>query len=144
MDLSDQKANIKEYAILINSSLEDNEDLLDYVIDSVVDRALIYMNRLQLQAEADSGWYTDEEDIPPILPVELERVLAETVTGAYRTIEASPTADKDISSISDNGQSISYSERMASFLSGSDNEIFSSTLSLLSKYRLPTILEPTY
>jgi hypothetical protein len=139
-EVDTQKENIKEYALIINPSLEDN-DLLDFVIDSVVERALIFMNRLQLDDEDVTDYYSDSEDVPPILPAELERTLAQVVVGAYRNVTASATAGREVTSLSDNGQSISYSERMSSYLAGDETDIFSSSLDMLKKYRLPTIIE---
>ena len=40
-------ARIKEYVLIIKSDLEDN-DFLDFIVNDVVDKALVYMNRDQL------------------------------------------------------------------------------------------------
>lgn len=141
-ELESQKGNIKEYVQIINPAIEDN-DFLDYVIDSVVERSLIYMNRLQLDDDDVSDFYSDSDDVPPVLPAELERTLAEVVVGAYRNMQALPTAGKEVTSLSDNGQTVNYSDSVSSFLNRSDSEIFSSAISLLNQYRLPTIVEPS-
>lgn len=134
-----QKANIKAYALIINPLLTD-DDLLDFVIDSVVERALIYMNRLQLDDDDITDFYSDEEDAPAILPSELERTLAQVVVGAYRTAQGSNTNAKEVTSISDNGQSVSYGEKMMSLLNGDEAEIFSNSIEMLKKYRIPSVI----
>lgn len=134
-----QKVNIKEYALIINPLLVD-DDLLDFVIDSVVERALIFMNRLQLDDEDVTDFYSDEEDVPAILPSELERTLAQVVVGAYRTALGSNTNGKEVTSMSDNGQSVSYGEKMMSLLNGDEAEIFSNSIEMLKKYRIPSVI----
>lgn len=134
-----QKVNIKEYALIINPLLTD-DDLLDFVIDSVVERALIFMNRLQLDDEDITDFYSDENDVPAILPSELERTLAQVVVGAYRTALGSNTNGKEVASMSDNGQSVSYGEKMMSLLNGDEAEIFSNSIEMLKKYRIPSVI----
>lgn len=141
-ELATQKEAIKDYVLLLDSTIEDN-DLLDFVIDSVVERALIYMNRLQLDGEEDSSYYWNVDDVPELLPVALERVLAGTVVGAYRNTSIIGSNTKEIASISDNGQTVHYSDKMADYLNGGDADIFSSTLQMLQRYRLPTIIADT-
>lgn len=126
--LDEQIARIKGYAIVINSSLTEEDELLDFVIADVVDRAIVYMNRQD----------RDEEDQ---LPEKLERALATSVVGVYRTVQNAVTATTGaISSASDNGQSVSFSDKMTSYLTSADDaDIFSATVKLLNKFRLPTV-----
>lgn len=140
--LASQKANIKNYVLVINPDIVD-DDVLDYVIDSVVERALIFMNRLQLDNEDVTDFYTDTETVPAVLPAELERTLAETVTGALRTINANPTAGVAATQVQDNGQSVTFSDKIGNYFHGNDADIFSSSLGILSKYRLPKIIGTT-
>lgn len=152
---------IEDYAIILNSALEDiDSDLLDFIVADVVDRALVYMNRAQLVASyerfiADNGgiyyvgdYYVDVTGTKqPILPIptELERPLASVVCGVYKTVSDIATATTGpVTSISDNGQSVSFGEGVASYLSSkSDSEIFSSVRGLLDKFRIPTIIGNT-
>lgn len=118
MDDSLQNERIKEYAKLLNHKIEDG-DLLDFVTFEVVDRVLIYLN--------DS-----------VLDTKLERIVARIVSGIF----AESTENQDgqlaheISGISDNGQSISYSDKVKSYLvSTDDTELFSGFAKLLAPYR---------
>lgn len=141
-ELATQKETIKGYVAILDSTIEEG-DLLDFVVDSVVDRALIFMNRLQLDDEDVTDFYYTEEDAPAILPEELERVLAQVVVSAYRNATVAGSNTKEITSISDNGQTVHYSDKMADFLNSSDSEVFSNSLKTLERYRLPTIVADT-
>ncbi len=149
-------ARIKEYVLIINPELID-DSYLDYVIDEVVDRALLYTNRQQLVAGYEryldgdyysSDYYVDATGTDqPILPiqVEMERALARVVVGSYKTIQDNVSNDTlNITQLSDNGQSVSYGEGVVSYLaSKDDSDIFSSVKVLLDKFRIPTIVENT-
>lgn len=141
-ELATQKETIKGYVAILDSTIEEG-DLLDFVVDSVIDRALIFMNRLQLDDEDVTDFYYTEADAPAILPAELERVLAQVVVSAYRNSALVGTNTKEITSISDNGQTVHYSDKMADFLNSSDSEVFSNSLKTLERYRLPTIVADT-
>lgn len=115
-----QKEQIKNYVEILNSTVE-NDDLLDFVIDLTVDRVLIYLN---------------EDKLNP----KLNRVVAQAVVGVYNKTNNersnSGAPEQAISSISDNGQSVSYSSKVKSYLgSASDDELFSGFESLLKPYR---------
>lgn len=120
------KTRIKEYAeILMTFS---DTALEDYTIDSVVDRFLSFTNRGQL-AEADQ------------VPSELERVLAEAVAQMYQTLlKRKEGNDREIKSMSDNGQSVSFGDAYSNFAL-SDASIFSSHVELLKRYRLGNIID---
>nr|DAK63445.1 MAG TPA: Head Tail Connector Protein [Caudoviricetes sp.] len=119
--MDDQQKNlIKEYAKKLNNTITDN-DLLDFVVDLTVDRVLIYLN---------------EDKLNP----KLNRVVAQAVVGVYNKTNAERTnsgaPEQAISSISDNGQSVSYSSKVKSYLgSASDDELFNGFESLLKPYR---------
>jgi len=147
--MEDTIEKIKEYVLIIDPTLEGENDLLDYVIADVVDRALIYTNRQQLveQYEEDLTDYDADDDFwsgyhYPI-PKEIERALASVVVQSYKTIGAKKDATGNtIKSISDNGQSITYGDQVASYLASSgDSEIFSGTSVLLDKFRIPNVVE---
>lgn len=129
---------IKDYALVIKSDLSDNESLLDFVVKDVVNRAMAFMNRVQLKAA-----YEEDNTKPSPIPEELETVLASIVVSCFKNTTNLNTAEVGaIKSISDNGQSISYSEQVTNFLTSTgDSEIFSGSEKLLRRYLLPTIPE---
>ena len=118
----EQKTKIIGYVKALNdtASQEDYQSLLDLVVEEVADRVLLYLNR---------------ED----LPENNERVVARIVSGIFiqtANAKTSSTADSAISSISDNGQSISYSNEIKNYLStADDNELFAGFSKLLARYR---------
>ena len=118
----EQKTKIIGYVKALNdtASQEDYQSLLGLVVDEVADRVLLYLNR---------------ED----LPENIERVVARIVSGIFNqtaNTKTSSTADSAISSISDNGQSISYSNEIKNYLStADDNELFAGFSKLLARYR---------
>jgi len=106
----------------INTTIED-EDLLSYVASEVVDRVYIYLN------------YGENEKISE----RLVKIVARIGSGIFNQTLAnstSTTADSAISSLSDNGQAISYSNEVKNYLSTTDdNELFSGFAKLLAPYR---------
>lgn len=115
---SSQEARIKEYAKLLNDKIEDG-DLLDFVTLEVKDRVLVYLN--------------DE-----VLDTKLERIVARIVSGVFTESLESKDGELEhsISSVSDNGQTISYSDKVKSYLvSTDDSELFSGFSKLLAPYR---------
>ena len=118
MSDSSQETRIKEYAKLLNDKIVDG-DLLDFVTLEVIDRVLVYLN--------------DDE-----LDTKLERIVARIVSGVFAESQESSDGElsHNISSISDNGQTISYSEKVKSYLvSTDDEELFSGFSKLLAPYR---------
>ena len=115
---SSQETRIKEYAKLLNDKIEDG-DLLDFVTLEVKDRILVYLN--------------DE-----VLDTKLERIVARIVSGVFtESLESKDgELEHNISSVSDNGQTISYSDKVKSYLvSTDDSELFSGFSKLLAPYR---------
>ena len=115
---SSQETRIKEYAKLLNDKIEDG-DLLDFVTLEVKDRVLVYLN--------------DE-----VLDTKLERIVARIVSGVFtESLESKDgKLEHNISSVSDNGQTISYSDKVKSYLvSTDDSELFSGFSKLLAPYR---------
>lgn len=120
-------AKIKEYLHIINPNAED-DDLLDFVIGEVIDRVQLYLN-------SDT------------IPTRLERILANIVnTGlakANASISNNGEVDQVITSISDNGQSISYANEVKQYFStATDDELFSGFAGLLSRYRRVKVVYP--
>ena len=121
-------AKIKEYLNIINPSIDDDE-LLDFVIGLVLDRIQLYLNS-------------------EIIPSKLERIIADIVNTGYDKAKTSKSnngkTDQAISSISDNGQSISYANEVKNyFATATDNELFSGFSGLLSRYRRVKVVYPT-
>lgn len=145
--MDDILEEIKDYVLIIDSSLDD-DDYLDFVIGDVVDRALIYMNRTQLvdaYEEDLADEEVDEADYELPIPAELERALATVVVGVYKTVKDNKDATTGaITSVKDNGQEVSYASELTSFVSSkSDAEVFSSVRGLMNNFRIPTIIENT-
>lgn len=118
----EQKTRITEYVKKINEAAdsEENSDILDFSIDEVGDRVLLYLNRADL-------------------PEATERIVARIVSGIFnQTVNTvtSTSADAAISSMSDNGQSISFSNEVKNYLATTeDNELFAGFSKLLARYR---------
>lgn len=129
-------ANIKKYLKIINKNIEtiekDNKGLVDFAIDEVIDRTQLYLNC-------------------ETIPTKLERILAGVVNNGLKKClkdieiskEDSSAVDKVVSSISDNGQSISYANEVTNyFTTASDEELFTGFSSLLSRYRRIKVVYP--
>lgn len=148
-------ARIKDYAIQLNSTLGEtaNEELLDFVVNDVVERAMIFMNRDKkvVQYEEDLETYPmDDTDNDAYwscysypIPPKLERTLAGIVLGSFRTIKARNQATMGkVTSVSDHGQEVRFSDKQDSFLnSNDDSDIFSGSETLLRRYLLPKTLD---
>jgi hypothetical protein len=118
----EQKAEITEYIKKISdaATATENADILDFSIDEVADRVLLYLNR---------------EDLPNAV----ERIVARIVSRIFNqtlNAKASTSTDSAISSLSDNGQTISFSNEVKNYLSSADdNELFTGFTKLLAPYR---------
>ena len=136
--MDEMVARIKGYLRLINKNIDetdqDNEGLINFIIGEVADRVMLYLN-------CDT------------VPQKLERILANIVnTGLTRclnaierTKEGTTDVDRAISSISDNGQSISYANEVTRyFTTSSDEELFTGFTSLLSRYRRVKVVYPKH
>ena len=126
--MDDIIAKIKEYLRIINPSIDTTTDLVDFVIGEVLDRVQLYLN-------SDT------------IPTRLERILADIVNTGYAKANASKSnngeVDQVITSISDNGQSISYANEVKQyFTTASDEELFSGFTALLSRYRRIKVVYP--
>lgn len=131
-----QIAKIKEYLKIINKSIDDiekdNPALINFCINEVGDRVELYLN-------SDT------------IPTKLERILANVVNNGLKMClkeieiskEDSTAVDQAISSISDNGQSISYANEVTKyFTTASDEELFTGFSPLLSRYRRIKVVYP--
>ena len=131
-------AKIKEYLKFINANIDEvdqtNTGLLDFVIGETLDRVQIYLNC-------------------ETIPLKLARILANIVnTGLARCIKTLERTkdnvadvDRAISSVSDNGQSVSYANEVTRyFTTASDDELFTGFTALLSRYRRVTVVYPKH
>ena len=115
----DQLSRIKNYAKTLNPKIE-NEGLLDFAIEDCVGRVLLYLS----------------EDV---LAENLERIVASIVSMNYvrlANFSASGENEYAISSVSDNGQSVSYSTSpKQTLLTARDDEIFLGFEAILKNHR---------
>lgn len=116
----EQNTTVKGYLADIAPEISQTDNkLLDFTIDEVDDRIRLYLNR---------------DDVPD----GLLRIVARVVIQAYKGAE-SYTAngqEQEVSSITDNGQSVSFSKQPKRYLAtASDQEIFSGFAELLKPYR---------
>jgi len=114
--------NIKEYLLIINPSISEvGTELIDFVIDEVLDRIQLYLNT---------------NNIPPKLERILANIINTNLIKAQNNTRNDGNVEQTIVSISDNGQSISYSNEIKNyFVCASDNELFSGFTALLNRYR---------
>ena len=132
--MDEQINRIKEYLCVLNQALDTIEynhiGLIDFIILEVIDRVCLFLNR---------------KDVPK----RLERIIANIVNTnlgkALAIIDnddaISPMPEQAISSISDNGQSISYTNEVKRyFTSATDEEVFAGFTSLLSRYRRVSVV----
>lgn len=134
--MDELNAKIRAYLNVINKRIDEieqnNDGLIDFAIGEATDRLMLFLN-------------SDK------IPAKLERVLANVVnTGLTRclntierTKEGIGDVDRAISSVSDNGQSISYANEVTKyFTTTSDEELFTGVTALLSRYRRVKVVYP--
>ena len=134
--MDEKIAKIKEYLKIINKNIEvieeKNKGIVDFTIAEVLDRVRLYLN-------SDT------------IPTQVERILANVVdtslTKCLKRIEISSedntAVDRVVTSISDNGQSISYANEVTKyFTTVSDEELFTGFSGLLSRYRRIKVVYP--
>lgn len=114
-----QVDRIKQYVSILNSNIKQDE-VFDFNVKEIIDRILNYTNRIKL-------------------PVELERVLAKAIINIYKKIENEQNnngeEEKEVSSISDNGQSISFSEKVKTYMINStDDDLFFGFITQINKF----------
>lgn len=157
--MEDVITRIKDFAIILNPDLEDiDADLFDFIVNNVVNRALTYMNRRQLVADYEEdivdypitdksdtteAWYTFWKNYEYPIPADIERVLASVIVDVHKEIvnkQSNSGTNRAVKSISDQGQSITYSDSATNFLNSvSDSEVFSGAIESLNKFRLGTV-----
>jgi hypothetical protein len=123
----EQRTRIIGYARTISSTIPaepegegDENPLLTFVVDEVADRILLYLN-------------------DTVLDEKLERVAAKVVVAVFNQTNNNKDAtgpEQAISSMSDNGQSISYRNEVKNYLATADDgALFGGFSALLARYR---------
>ena len=117
--MENQVDRIKQYVSVLNSNIEQDEEF-DFNVREIIDRILNYTNRNEL-------------------PVELERVLVKAIINIYKKIENEQNNNgeeqKEVSSISDNGQSISFSDKVKTYMiNSSDDDLFFGFLTQINRF----------
>jgi hypothetical protein len=153
------KNSILEKVLIINSDLSEDDDVLNLVIDEVVDRVLTYTNRYQLirdyEEDVEDYPITDKSDTDETyylfwkkytaypIPTQLVLPIARVVNQTYKTYQDSTDA-KEIKSISDGNQSITFGDSLESYMANKDDEeVLMGLRNLLNNFRIPTIVEST-
>ena len=117
----EQKNRIEKAVLILEPTAQEDAELLDFTIETAVDRVLLFLRA---------------ENLNP----RLEKVIAQIVAKMYRKTAEAKTAGgetkRDIKSLSDNGQSITYTDTPAQYLANAtDQELFEGFAELLSRYR---------
>lgn len=119
--MEDQIQRIADKVKVINKTVTDYyDDLLEYTIEEIISRVLLYLNHDELAEK-------------------FEYVIVNIVDGIFRKYKANLNngdVETAISSMSDNGQSVSFADGLRNYLSTSaDNELFCGAEKVLSRYR---------
>lgn len=129
--MEDYIANIKKYVAILSSKTYD-EEILIFSIGEVLDRVQLYLNS-------------------EILPEKCERIIARIVVTNLSEISKKIEAEKSnedteeqvISSISDNGQSITFSNEVKKYYANTtDEDVLRGFTALLSRYRRIKVVYP--
>lgn len=119
----EQIVRLTAYTKQVNTLIGNTEpdiNLLAFSVTEILDRVRLYLNR---------------DDVPVLVEKPLAKVIG-GVFNKYRATEATTEAGQEISSVSDNGQSVSYSNSVKNYLStANDNELFTDIEPLLKRYR---------
>lgn len=120
--MKELKNNVKKYLEIINSKYDEfDAEFIDFIIDETLDRISLYLNS-------------------ETIPNKLERIVAGVVNNGLSKFN---TENSVISSLSDNGQSITYTNEVKKYFStSSDEELFTGFTSLLNRYRRIKVVYP--
>lgn len=117
--MENQVDRIKQYVSVLNSNIEQDE-VFDFNVREIIDRILNYTNRNKL-------------------PAELERVLAKAIINIYKKIiyeeNNNGEEQKEVSSINDNGQSVSFSDKVKTYMiNSSDDDLFLGFVNQINRF----------
>ena len=122
MTIDDFIEAVKEAVKVINQTATD-DTLLQFVVEEIVDRVLIYLN-----------YGVDDE-----IDERLTKVVARIASGIFNQTMANVNnagTESAVSSMTDNGQSISYANQTKNYLASvEDGELFGGFAKLLAPYR---------
>lgn len=120
-----QKEKIIRAVRILEPTAQTDPELLELTISTAVDRVLLFLRAKTLDPR-------------------IENIIAQIVAKAYRIARTNKEAGetiRDVKSISDNGQSITYSDNPAQFMATStDQELLDGFAELLSTYRRVNVL----
>ena len=120
-----QKEKIIRAVRILEPTAQTDPELLELTISTAVDRVLLFLRAKTLDPR-------------------IENIIAQIVAKAYRGARTNKEAGettRDVKSISDNGQSITYSDNPAQFMATStDQELLDGFAELLSTYRRVNVL----
>ena len=122
-----QIERIKGYVLIFHRELEslpNFDELLDYSVRSAIDTVLVYLN-------------------VDVLDKRFERITANVVDAIYTKFKKQQAEETEqaISSMSDNGQSVSFFNEVKNYFStGTDREILQSAVHLLKNHRRVGVL----
>ncbi len=117
---AEQIVRVKTYVAIVNANVESDDDLLTFVTTEILDRVRLYLNR---------------DDVPQLVERPIAKVVG-SIFNKYKKTGGDADVEHEISSISDNGQSVSYSQKVKSYLtSANDDELFTGVEPLLKRYR---------
>lgn len=121
--MEELKNNVKKYLAIINAKYNElDEDFVDFLIDETLDRIQLYLHS-------------------ETIPTKLERIIAGVINNGLSKFDTDNNIV--ISSISDNGQSITFANEVKKYFStSSDEELFTGFTSLLSRYRRIKVVYP--
>lgn len=120
-----QKDRIKSYFEKI-VTVEVDADLLDYAIDELLSRTMLYLNM---------------PTVPENFEMALINILVSQVS-KYQRESAGIDATSTVSKLEDNGQAITYGKQLVHFFATEpDNVVFASATGLLNRYRLAHVIE---
>jgi hypothetical protein len=121
---------IEEY-IGILSTKTYSEDLLEFAIGEVIDRVQLYLN---------------SDSLPEICERIVAKIVLNNLNEITKNIEAESSnedAEQVISSISDNGQSITFSNEVKKYyVNATDDDVLRGFTALLNRYRRIKVVYP--
>lgn len=152
--MDDVVARIKAYVLVLYPDILSEQGIsdaqLDFFVNEVVDRALVYMNREQLVEQyeldlVDSN--VEESDYVLPIPTRLERPLASSVVGVVKGAAENNTSGATtgaVTSVEDHDQKVTFSEKISSYLySSSDSEVFAGVTNLMNTYIIARVIGDT-
>lgn len=119
-EITAQETRIKTYVAIVNTTASGDDDLLGFAVTEMLDRVRLYLNR---------------DDVPVLIERPLAKVVS-SIFNKYKKTGGDTDVEREVASVSDNGQSISYSQNVKSYLTtATDDELFTGVEAILRRYR---------